>query len=216
MDAPDLRLARKGQGRGGQLELGFGQRFGGRRRLEIGRRIIARVQTNCVSLREVGNRRLGAVVASVVADPERRVVVRAVISLDASAVGLSADEAIELAARDQFAQLLADSASAGAALVARFGRLGGSGRGVLLRLLLCGAGATCLAGESTSLAVSGGGSVVSGTGTDAVVGFSLCCAMPAWLDRASTKHQRRRGQQTVKSCTFHHVSPKTVRGHTPR
>ncbi len=136
VDAPDLRVPRERQGRGGHLEFGFGKCFGGRRRLEVGCRIVGRVQTNRVGLTQVGDRRLGAVVASVVADPDRRVVVRAVIGLDAGPVGLSVDESLKLAARDQFAQLFADGIR-GRSVGRGLGRLGGSRRGVLLRLFLC-------------------------------------------------------------------------------
>src|SRR4029079_3497379 len=92
---------------------------------------------NRIGLTQVGDRRLGAVVASVVADPDRRVVVRAVIGLDAGPVGLSVDESLKLAARDQFAQLFADGIR-GRSVGRGLGRLGGSRRGVLLRLFLCG------------------------------------------------------------------------------
>src|SRR6185437_4507516 len=47
-------------------------------------------------------------------------------------------------------------------------------------------GAACLAGASMSLAVSGGGNDVSGTGTAVRTADSVCCATAAWLDRAST------------------------------
>ena len=107
------------------------------RRFEVGCRIVVRIQTNRVSLPQVGDCRLGAVVASIVADPDRRVVVRVVIGLDASAVSLSDDEAVKLAARNQFAQLFADGIR-GRSVGRGLGRLGRSRRGVLFRLLLCG------------------------------------------------------------------------------
>ena len=124
---------------------------------------------------------------------------RAVIGLDAGAVGLSDDEALKLAARDQFAQLLAEPGSAGVALVAALAGSARSGVAFCFGSSFCGSRGHLLGRVATSLAVSGGGSVVSGTGTDAVVGLSLCCAMPAWLDKARTKTERRGGQQTVKS-----------------
>ena len=106
MNAADLRVARKRQCRGSQFELGLGQRVGCRSRFEIRSRIVARIEANRIGLRQIGDRSLGAIIAGIVAHPERRVIARTVECLDAGAIGLVADKALELLAADKFAQLV--------------------------------------------------------------------------------------------------------------
>ena len=68
------------------------------RRFEIGRRIVARVETNRIGLRQIGDRRLGAIIAGVVAHPERRVVVRTVEASMPARSALRLTKAVELLA----------------------------------------------------------------------------------------------------------------------
>ena len=138
---------------------------------------------------------------------------RAVVSLDARAIGLSADEAIKLTCRVISSRSFSPTASAGAALAAA---LAGSAGAVV---------AFCFGSSFASepelpawralrcpWPSAAAGSVVSGTGTDAVVGFSRLLRHASMAGQGQYQDQRRRGQQTVKSKTFHHVSPNTCHG----
>ena len=137
MDAADLRLARISEDGRGELEFVLGQGVGGRRQLEIRRRIIARIETVGFDLSEIGDRGLGARVGGAIAHPKRLVVARLVERLDAFAVGLAADDALELA-RDRLAQPIGDGAvgrggdGGGGRNGDGFGRLGCRRGGVLL------------------------------------------------------------------------------------
>src|SRR6478672_3810884 len=73
-------------------------------------------------------------------------------------------------------------------------------------------GAACLAGASMSLAVSGGGNDVSGTGTAVRTDVSVCCATAAWLDRASTSASAVEANRRSNRRLFTAGSPKLSRG----
>src|SRR5262249_52516661 len=64
--------------------------------------------------------------------------------------------------------------------------------------------------------VSGGGSVVSGTGTDSVGGLSLCCAMPAWLGKTSTKTSAVGASKRANRALFTTFFPQNVKGKGPQ
>src|SRR5262249_14292291 len=68
------------------------------------------------------------------------------------------------------------------------------------------AGAECVSRASMSLAVSGGGSDVSGTGTAVCNGLSACCA-PAWLDQASTSTSAVEARRRSNRALFTTFSP---------
>src|SRR5262249_25528022 len=78
------------------------------------------------------------------------------------------------------------------------------------------AGAACLAGASTSLAVSGGGGGGSRPRTRARGRVVPLLPSSAWAGQGQYQDQRRGGQQTVKSCTFHRVFSQDCQGHKPR
>ena len=175
------------------------------RRLEIGSRIVARVEADGVGLREIGDCGFCAVIRGVVADPERRVIVRAVIGLDAGTVGLAADETVELLARNQLADLVAKAAIGGRARC--FGRCGG-GRGG------SGLGGRRSGGRRCGKVLGRRRRWERGV-RDRHCRYNTQIALLRHAGMAGqSQHQRERGrgQQTVKSGTFHHVSPKAVRG----
>ncbi len=143
MDAANLRLPRVGENGIGELDLRRGERVGCRRRFEIGRRIIARIETDAVHLREIGDRRLGALVGRAMAHPQRLVVARLVELLDAVAIGLVGNDPVELLAGDDVVQLVGDGI-VGIGLDGRrrrngrgFGRLGGRARRVRFAVFGC-------------------------------------------------------------------------------
>ena len=65
------------------------------------------------------------------------------------------------------------------------------------------------------LAVSGGGSSVFGIGTAAVICFSGCCAIPAWLPSTSTKPSAVEANRLLNRTVFTTASPNTVQGAGP-
>ena len=139
MDAADLRVARIGQHRIGELEFGRRLVLGRHRGGEVRHRIILRIEADRVDLREIGDRGLGLRVGLAVGEPQRLVVACFVELLDAGAVIFAGDEAVELLAGDQLAQLVGHLRvrAGGRCRCGRsFGRLGVRRRGILLGLAL--------------------------------------------------------------------------------
>jgi hypothetical protein len=135
-------------------------------------------------------------------------------TLQFRAVGLAVDQAVKLPTRDQFTGFVATPLSAV-----------GTGAAVGLLAALSGSAEELwrsawahperpvgqLFGGVSSLAVSGGGSVVSGTGTDADR-LSGLLRNNGLAGQGQYQGKRRRCQQTVKSSTFHHVISQNLSG----
>src|SRR6516164_6263794 len=100
MNSANLRMTGKGQRGGGHFKFGFGQCVRRCSRFEIGSRVVIRIESNRVGLRQIGNRSPGTIVGGTIAHPERRVTMSAIVALDASAVGLMGDQALKLFAVD--------------------------------------------------------------------------------------------------------------------
>ena len=97
MHAAGLGMARVGQHRIGESQLGIGKRLGPvGRRLEIGRRIVARIQSVAVRGLESGNP---------IADPYRRIAAPGIKGVDRRPLFLAIQDAFAFAGQ-QFAQLL--------------------------------------------------------------------------------------------------------------
>jgi hypothetical protein len=136
-DAAGLRLAREGQRRVGELELGLGERVGAHVALERRRRIIGRIEAGLIGMGEIVDRRFGTRGGRAVMRPDRCEVMRLVEGFDPGAIGLAADDSLELLAADDLAQFVGDGSIVRAAGGDdRLRRLGGGRRRLLHRLRL--------------------------------------------------------------------------------
>ena len=193
MHAAAHGVAREGEHRVGELDLGFGQRLGLHAGLDLRHRIFARIEAVGIDAGEIGRRGLGAVAHRAVGDPERREVAAGVERLDGDALLLAAEDAVEFSGGQLVAKLVDDRGVAGrgggelGAVGCRH-RIGDVGRGWRCRRR--GASAAVSAGVSglhgaasagaMSLMLGGGRSALSGIGTAAVISASDAAkALPA-------------------------------------
>ncbi len=95
--AADRRVVRVSDHRHRELQIGF-RELGRIGRGKVRHRVVSRIETVGIDMREIIDRGLGAGVGFAVGDPERRVVTAGIERIDDHAIFLAAEDLVELAA----------------------------------------------------------------------------------------------------------------------